>query len=424
MLRYMSKTFCPLPWIHLYAGNSGSMHTCCIAEEIFPKGILDNAGNPFQIEKQISYEKFWNSRHMKNIRKKMMRGEWPGSCRRCKIIENQGLDSARTNHLKDYGDMTTELLSKTAADGTAPLEIKYLDLRLGNICNLKCRMCGPKAAIGWVDDWNKIHPESEHLSEEDRSRFKNFDWYKSPELWRNLFAQVAFLERIHLAGGEPFLVRQTFDLLRECVRQDRAQHIELSFNTNLTKIPESFIELAPHFKKIRLMISLDGVGPVNDYIRTGSKWSVIADNISLIKAMQEKHGNIEILIACTVQIMNIFSLKAFAQEMQNLLKGFTWNMFLNPLREPSFHSIQGLPASAKKRVEAILSEQKDEFSNNFSKEISRQFDGLIAFMNEKDSSTTLPRFLEFTHAVDQLHGESMQQALPELARYLPAQNNH
>ena len=92
-------------------------------------------------------------------------------------------------------------------------------------------------------------------------------------------------------GGEPLLIHQHYDFLNELVERGRAPFVTLEYNTNLSIVPEKALKLWEHFKKVKLGVSLDGVGPINDYIRHPSKWSVMERNLLKI---DKAPGNIDV----------------------------------------------------------------------------------------------------------------------------------
>ena len=48
-----------------------------------------------------------------------------------------------------------EAIANTKEDGFCTRKKGvYVDLRLGNLCNSKCRMCNPGTLTQWVEEWN------------------------------------------------------------------------------------------------------------------------------------------------------------------------------------------------------------------------------------------------------------------------------
>ena len=147
----MSKTFCPLPWIHLATRPNGDVRVCCTAnasgageEDDKTAGLVKQDGVAMNL-RDHTIEQVWNSEHMRRTRLQMLNGEIPASCRKCFHEESKGIISKRnweTEVWKERLDIDT-IVEQTKDDGSLPVNIPYFDLRLGNVCNLKCVMCSP-----------------------------------------------------------------------------------------------------------------------------------------------------------------------------------------------------------------------------------------------------------------------------------------
>ena len=125
-------TFCVLPWISLEASPIGTVRPCCLADD----EILDNAGNKFELS-TADFADIQNSRHMRQLRQQFLDSEQPQTCRKCWSEERSGRTSKRMHTLDRLKHMGI------SDDWTADAKpLMFLDLKLGNICNLKCRICG------------------------------------------------------------------------------------------------------------------------------------------------------------------------------------------------------------------------------------------------------------------------------------------
>ena len=378
-------------------------------------GLMEN-GQPFKIKNQGSFETFWNSSAMRKIRREMLSGKWPAACQRCEVLEQGGITSTRQHHLKDFGYLTQEFINSTQKDGTAPLKIRFLDLRLGNICNLKCRMCGPKATIHWVKEWNQVHPAEDHIDDEMMSEYKSLNWYESQSLWQNLDQELPHLERIHLAGGEPFLVSETFDVLEKCIDLGRAHEIDLSYNTNLTVLPERLLKAWPKFRSIRLMVSIDAYGELNSFIRAPSKWNVIDTNLRKVDQLIDEIPQLEVIVCPTVQAYNVLHLDTFIEYLDTEFKNIRPNPFLSLLREPPYHSIQILPQVLKDQAVTRLKKllEKNYRMRDFdASELKSGLEGVLHFLVAEDQTQFLPQFISLTRALDRSRGESFVDLCPE-----------
>ena len=130
----MSNKICLAPWTHLHTWPNNDVYPCCLAPMESPVGNL----------KEQTLEQVWNSQEMKDMRLSMLKGELPlKTCSKCIELESHGQDSLR-NFFSNKFDRHAHLPAKTNPDGSVDdLSIVYWDFRFSNICNMRCRSCGP-----------------------------------------------------------------------------------------------------------------------------------------------------------------------------------------------------------------------------------------------------------------------------------------
>ena len=269
-----SKTYCVVPWTQLATNASGFYRVCCNA--LPGKNLVQNKkGIPLSVYEHSANEA-WSSETYQKIRREMLDSKRPEMCVRCFREEDSGVESARQKMNKRWS-------SSHHKDSSPPISIKYVDLRLGNLCNLKCRMCNPYASNKWVDEWNQVVHSAELapnyvLDKEQIDKLKSMDWPSFEKTWENLYPVLESIEEIYLTGGEPFLSLEQVDLLKKMIQDGKAGKITLKYNTNLTCLPEKLISLWKNFKTVKINVSIDGLGTVNDYIRHPSSWKVVYNN--------------------------------------------------------------------------------------------------------------------------------------------------
>ena len=243
-----SATFCILPWVSLATNASGNLRVCCnvIPGEGFikkPEVDIESKINPYKIFKD-NIQEAWNSETYTTLRKQMLDGERPEMCARCFKEEDAGIVSSRqrwNNH--KWNDPNKEY----TAD--APFDIKYVDIRLSNLCNLKCRMCNPYTANLWVKEWHLVN---DALDPSEAERLSRMDWPTRDKVWENLFSIAHTVDEIYLTGGEPTVIKEQIKLLDYFIDNGTAKDIRLKYNTNLVKLPPWIIEKWSHFKKVKL----------------------------------------------------------------------------------------------------------------------------------------------------------------------------
>jgi hypothetical protein len=160
-----SPTFCALPWIHLATRPNGDARLCCVTNASgahtgdHTVGLVKKEnGVPANFGKDTPLSAI-NNQYMRDVRLTMLDGKIPASCTKCFEEEDNGVVSKRLWELyswdKDGLDFN-ELIDNTQVDGTIPPVLRYLDLRLGHTCNLKCVMCSPHDSSRWLQDYEKL----------------------------------------------------------------------------------------------------------------------------------------------------------------------------------------------------------------------------------------------------------------------------
>ena len=251
-----SETFCILPWTHIATWTDGSALLCCVAQN----------SHKLNFNKD-SVDTIWNSEHFKDARVKMLKGEKVSACEHCYKEESAGIRSHRINENvlwenKLGEDRIAELISATKKDGTLTENFITLDLRLGNTCNLQCVMCRPQDSSMWLSNAKKLKDiletdakwDWEHKSNIDTNQF---EWYKKEKLWKDFEPMFSTIRHLIFAGGEPLLIKEHLQLIKNLVKFGYSKNIELRYHTNGTIISEEIVNLWKEFKFVEVMASID-----------------------------------------------------------------------------------------------------------------------------------------------------------------------
>jgi hypothetical protein len=407
--------------MHRFTNEQGFQQLCC-AGNGEANQLRDAKGNPLNISQGLTDAELLNSPDMKAIRRSMLAGRWPGACTRCERGEEAGAVSLR-HHMNDrFGKHKEEVLAKTAEDGTlADPKVYYADIRLGNVCNLTCRMCGPGASRLWADHFNQIQPKRFLMPAHELEDLKVNNWVKrQPVQW--LIQQcLPSVESLHFAGGEPLIIPEMVELLETCVASGRAHQILLSYNTNITVLPEKVTRLWHHFKGVSVMCSIDAIGPLNDYIRRPSKWADIDRNLHALDDNFENWGLTTVHFNTTVQIYNVLHLDQFYGYLGDNFKHIDPAPQLTPLYNPSYLSIANLPPRvkqvAKDRLLAGHRKARPHVSN--AAKLS-SIETVIAHMEGPGQRINMAEFLYFSEKSDREFHDSWRKACPELEQLLTA----
>lgn len=415
MSNKISPTFCVLPWMHLAANSSGNVRLCCNSTP-GKNIVLGEDGRAFNLADTESVTDFWNVEWMKNIRREMLAGKRPEICQRCFREEDAGVKSARQGWNDKYEVSISKFIEQTSPDGEAMPNIQYVDLRLGNLCNLKCLMCNPYASNQWTTDWNEHYPESK-INDSELRRLTRLRWFEEEALWKLLDEMLPTIEEIYLTGGEPTLAKKQYYLLQNCIEKSRSKDIILKYNTNIVSIPAKMISYWKHFKKVRLNISIDGFDKVNEVIRYPSDWSVINKNLHMLDELSSTAKNIDLSIHTTVQVYNVFSLVKLFEYLKDF-KHIRIFPYLNILDHPAHLNVRVLPKELKNQVSEMYTEWINKNSNTFKSGVEADYfqklEGMIRYMEMEDWSQHLPRMLTFNSSIEKSRGYSVTEKIPEL----------
>jgi organic radical activating enzyme len=276
----MSKFICDLAWSHLSIMPHGVSSICCVADhsKMSSRAMTENktltAGHN-------TISEIINSDTYKKIRLEMLDGKIPEACMGCHKVEQAGGTSKRIRDGQKHG---LNHLQLTNLDGSIEVDLRDVELRLGNYCNLKCRGCNAESSTSWIQDYHKLKNVIQLPSNYDgilKDPSTNYDWCESQEFYEDLLTSSPNMKQLHISGGEPFLVPKHFkilELLIERGQTDIGIHYITNLNYNLDKLIPA-LEKMREFSYISISFSIDDVGDRNGYIRSLSDWNLTLRNL-------------------------------------------------------------------------------------------------------------------------------------------------
>ena len=419
-----SCTFCILPWIHAATETDGSLRLCCASNT---KGIVSDEGaeksNIFLSDTTISKE--WNNNYFKNVREKMLQDEEPIDCQKCFQQEKLGIISKRLWETREWISKGIDISNLD----TIAKEPIYLDLRLGNSCNLKCVMCSPHDSSQWVKDYKLLSDDVKKTVEWNKENFNQF-WYKSQSFKEDLHSFIPTIEQVQFAGGEPLMMPEHAEFIQEIIRQGRSKDVVLKYNTNGALVTQEIIEIWKQFKQVKVSVSLDGIGEKGEYIRYPMDWDQVRNNLRLLDNTPD---NIDVNLAVTIQLLNIKHLPDFAKWKiaQNFKKinlefieeyqigAGIFNMHL--LYIPTFLSIQTLPLKDKEEIKIKFLEFKDWLRKNYVQDFWsnpvgwKKWQSVLDYMDKVDRSNLLSDLQNYIYDLDKIRKTDAKKTFPELA---------
>lgn len=338
-MKLPTDKFCVLPWVSLETSPVGTVRPCCLAEN----EIRDNAGDKFNLAR-AEFATIQNSKDMRDLRRAFLDGDQPETCRKCWKEERSGRTSKRMHTLDRLKHMIPD------QDWTIDAKpLMFLDLKLGNICNLKCRICGSWSSSQFAaEELNHLEPGQDKKTSFHYTMLKQGAWPReNPVFWRELAGIADQIRYLEFTGGEPFMIEEHFELLGSLVSSGLAPNIEIHYNTNGTQFPVDAQFVWQYFKTVEIAFSIDDLGDRFEYQRTNARWSEVEANIERFRELRRQHTNIQLQVCSTVNVFNVCYLEELSHWIEHQQFDFVyWNM----MHEAYYFSISTLPEQAKRVI--------------------------------------------------------------------------
>lgn len=370
---------------------------------------------------------------MKRIRKQVLTNIRPPECEPCFKLEDQGVESLRQRHIAGVIpeariNLYPDALLDLEADYSMPFQIPSIELKLNNLCNLKCRMCHPMDSTSW-NDWDQVEEFYKktdniifHLVEEHNLKNKpHLDKFEDNEGWWSSFKKnLPYLRRVEFAGGEPLMDPQHYRILD--MLAPYGDQIEIKYATNLTTLGKSnrtVWQYWPKFKSVAVNVSIDGIGASYEYIRGNASWSELVNNIKQIQTI----ANVRRIVgAVTVQVSNVLVLDKVIEYFLNDI-GIIFHS--HRVTYPEVLSAQVLPFDLRdlaiKRLQSVSLRVKDFKMVKEHPELLdytlNQIQDNINFL-QKDESHLWADCIEFNRRLDVTREQSFTDVTPEFKQFI------
>ena len=440
----MSDVFCILPWIHLQTKPAGEIKPCCRFDIKHPDYKIK--GSEFKFDKfnvdNISFTGALNSPEWDEIRQTIVAGNPVPGCRKCYQEETSTLPEVKNVRRKNKSMrekanlMWNENNQEQLADPNQTNKIRYIELAFGNHCNLKCRTCNGSLSTTWYDDDNKL--ASYYSDRKFHKAVINVDNNWDIEDFRDV-------EEIKFTGGEPMLHPNFIEAIDMIISTGRQDQIILDIFSNASWVPkEKVLSRLKQFKKVIVNLSVDGVGPVNDYIRFPSEWHIVESSVRewLITEKNDPE-RIYIKWAPVLSIFNVWTFHKMLEWWFGLQKEISnkewWDvlvryygsdfttMIINILYDPKYLSPTLYPAKkllVHKLVthrDALLEQMNNSNVDHDQKWLAelglyRIYTNVVNALhaNEDVNDEQLKLFVEYTVDLDKIRGQDLRRNLPDL----------
>jgi hypothetical protein len=309
------KSFCTLPWLGVYIQPDGDVRNCAIT-----KTTLGNINTE-------SLSDILHNNVNQTIKKDMLGDVLHERCGHCYLLEKNQKFSTESVSNRIWYLKTLPIKDLDFFDDPDHYRLKMLDLRWKNTCNFACVYCGPDLSSSWANELNL----PQHINDDALQESLN-----------HIYNNLATVEHIYLAGGEPLLIKENVVLLNRI--KEINPKVEIRINTNLSVINNEIYNLLKTFKNVHWTVSIDGIGSEFEYVRYGGSWTQFVTNLQQLQKDFEK-----INFNSTWCILTATGVLDCIDFLQNL--GFHEHTFIvNPLNEPREWHVGNLPDLALEQL--------------------------------------------------------------------------
>lgn len=390
----LPSSFCFSPWAHLEISSTGEFRPCCVYRGYVKK----SDGTTYNIQHD-SVESVYHSTHMIELRDAFRAGERPDACQACWKVEDAGSSNSHRHWTTQRLGIQADIID-IEQDNAANLV--SFDVKLGNTCNFKCRICNEQSSSliaaekfkhGMVD-----RPTIELLNRQGT-------WSEDSQTWKEIAKFANQIVNIDFYGGEPFLAKAHHDLVHYLADSSRCSSIRLHYNTNGSIYPEKLFDVWSLFREIDISFSIDNLASRFELERCNGSWALVEQNLD--RFVRDRLPNMRLSVFVTVNAQNVCYLADVIDWYET--KDFDALIF-SVLSLPKVFAISNMPAGlarlAQSRLRGISPERRQKY-------------GLEAVLNLVDSAASeqipVDELVDTVLKLDQWRDQRFDLSHPEVA---------
>lgn len=402
------NNFCTVPYTHMAIESNGDIRPCCMGKE-----LTDENGQRLNINNKTINEALNHPVRQKFIDSFDKNQQHP-ACQACWGDNTRFLNRVKFSLQPQVIDITEQAMM-----GQRPeRKLQWLEIKPGNRCNLKCRICGVHNSSSWTKDayhlnnwfataghdFNRSDYSSNFKKSEELEYTKQCEWIDQENFWTDIngFEEIRL---IHFMGGEPFMVTEHFQLLQALLdRGIDTKNITIRYNTNGTYFPNNDqLDILNKFGKKQVHLSIDDVGKRFEYQRKLAIWDQVKQNIEKFVSMKNQSWSIQ--VDPTVSIFNVWYLKEIETEFLKL--DLALSRYNNHFVTQHRHDARVLPEKLLNATIKRCEQGNTPFLNN-----------VVEFLKtpmpkQYNKATELHDFFDGTSFLDHARNEKFQEVFPE-----------
>jgi sulfatase maturation enzyme AslB (radical SAM superfamily) len=380
--------FCPAPWNGMYChlNNTKPCHA--------------NSGT-----EQLSPTEYLESDFLKSIKRDFIAGRVPPSCSICKNREDIGIRSTRQSTFRKVDEIDpNKYLELDSEDFTVdtPSVIARLELRTSNLCNFKCRMCNSSSSSELAREAKEYPFLNSYFGDNQEESVEYTSDASLEELKKITLDGVRTL---CLTGGEPLLIKDYYDFLDVLIERNLNQNINVELFTNCSVYNPKFIDRLEKFKRVRFVMSIDGVGKTAEYARKGTIWSTVEKNIYTFTGMKDPFQIFFNTAISPYVLLDASSHAKFLMKLYEINPGIRTKCYATVTPEP-LHFRNMDVQSRKKAVDEIDKALEILTVDNF-EILKKEYRGIRKTLVEKDPVDP-NSFINYTRILDAIRNEKFE----------------
>ena len=438
----LPEKFCYLAMQGYSTHGHGRTRPCCfsrVGTNTFMPGVrIDNIyewqhhGN----SNANTIEEFINDPVIQDLRRDLLDDKIHEGCKGCFDLEDQGIRSFRQTWNDIYTDQIDSTLQHVSETGFLdPKAITYLDISLGNVCNLKCRSCNPWASHRWIEEGPTVpHTDWDETAYKIATASSKNPWFIKAFAEGFFDPVLPHVKVINFIGGEPLVVEEHYDWLEHIIEQGWSQNIELHYNTNATTIPDRLLDIWDKFRGVVLSLSIDAIGDLAYYVRHPSKWRVVERNVAKLAEFSRTRTGVKVHTHVTLSMLNLHDLPNILQWCKDQYDSwyYEWDWgnhgyqnclpHFNIVDHPRHLNMRNLPDAIKKDLTKMLDEQYNKFTNaklpDWEQWAVENIKNLKNILNEPPNEGDWQIFLDNTRASDKFRNLNIVDYIPWMKDYI------
>jgi radical SAM protein with 4Fe4S-binding SPASM domain len=393
-----SKTFCIAPFTGLQVNANGTLLPCC---------EFDHQASGFGDIPTFREYDSWQSVAMHQLRQDLLNGVKSPGCHKCWAREeidshnqHKVVDSQRMNLNKIFQDFIDSDFDPTRIESPRSVTVMF-----GNFCNLRCIQCSASCSSSHQTEQLMHKPRFKNLQVYTVDENAEKKWWKTDDFANFLSKINQRIDHVFLHGGEPLITPEAIVFLKSI---PNPENVIMTLTTNATSLTDEVYDLLAKFKELSVTVSLEGIGAHNDYLRYGSDWPTVRDNIFRLQQLKNlSFGMVGVnhVLQHTSRLA-LLPLLEFCDTHNIMLR-------VGNLRDADHLNVNGMTLEQHQQFLNDLLQAREKYKKNFmiSKAVVYSLNFLSTYQYDAEANE---KFYKYINLIDSIRGANYVDVFGEL----------